>query len=815
MAEFEEYRQPWETGPHWELKREFMDKYQNDYPLDRLLCLAQAYSNIELLHCSYPEPVMREVYQLSCQLKGCKRFREAEADLERRKKEKLDMLPRKADKRNLSDETSDKHFKFIKFCSPQESSNESKANNENDKKSKKNINCDTRVSTNDSGTSVESEDLNKNSISEDSSGSALPSNNNIIFSLSHSPDFGLIQKIAAAIPKKSATPLESIETAIEMSDLENTVKFMFIHDNTSVICCQFYVGSALVANGRDASEKTAKERAAQYGLEILTNLSNLPYKTLQDIKKELENWKKATNSSLLWSEMLSSDFKSKLKILKSQLFEMEKNPRYADLYLLLSMVEKLSDEKYTKNKNMPVNQKILEVAAKLKCASQVHFFHFGEDLDTLLHQRAFHCDFIIKNIFICQSKASSKKKAKVDASEQGLKLLTHLIESCELEKQHNVQEQVQSLEINFECSKDLVMDTSINENINIYPLKGSSSLLDRECFSNSKKNEFNKLLHKEAITESYIKSNVADNLPQTNIETSAPSSECDSQGSSGFQSKPKIFRINPRLLANSRNRQLIVFDGSDTICKTFPSSILHVTANRCKKQLQYKIEEIPMDGSRNCPKMFRCVITLDGEEIGKSQGFTEKEAKATAAENALHFLQNCVYTIKVKKEIEESFVISPNHVLNAENPSSVLSESNVGCKMLKMMGWTGGGIGKTSGITEPIVANDHRFGQGLGFSNNKVQEKSFKQKIEALLKDYSQSNTTSDLIFSTEFSKEERKEIHRLAMRYNLINVSRGKGQLRQLFLGKKFTPMELLERLIDAKGSTPKYELEDRTSAS
>ncbi|GFT54705.1 uncharacterized protein NPIL_319171 [Nephila pilipes] len=50
-TDFEEYRQPWETGPHWELKKEFLKTYENDYPIDRLLCLAQAYSNIELLHC--------------------------------------------------------------------------------------------------------------------------------------------------------------------------------------------------------------------------------------------------------------------------------------------------------------------------------------------------------------------------------------------------------------------------------------------------------------------------------------------------------------------------------------------------------------------------------------------------------------------------------------------------------------------------------------------------------------------------------------------------------------------------------------------
>lgn len=33
--------------------------------------------------------------------------------------------------------------------------------------------------------------------------------------------------------------------------------------------------------------------------------------------------------------------------------------------------------------------------------------------------------------------------------------------------------------------------------------------------------------------------------------------------------------------------------------------------------------------------------------------------------------------------------------------SNVISESNIGCKMLKSMGWTGGGLGG-KGIAEPI-----------------------------------------------------------------------------------------------------------------
>lgn len=48
---FEDYRQPWETGPHWELKKEFIETYEDMFEVDRLLCLAQAYANVVLMNC--------------------------------------------------------------------------------------------------------------------------------------------------------------------------------------------------------------------------------------------------------------------------------------------------------------------------------------------------------------------------------------------------------------------------------------------------------------------------------------------------------------------------------------------------------------------------------------------------------------------------------------------------------------------------------------------------------------------------------------------------------------------------------------------
>ena len=59
--EIESYRHPWESSENWELREEFLLHYQDNFEENRLLCLAQAYVNVILLGCNYPEEVMRQV----------------------------------------------------------------------------------------------------------------------------------------------------------------------------------------------------------------------------------------------------------------------------------------------------------------------------------------------------------------------------------------------------------------------------------------------------------------------------------------------------------------------------------------------------------------------------------------------------------------------------------------------------------------------------------------------------------------------------------------------------------------------------------
>lgn len=57
----ETYRQPWESAENWELREEFIVQYQENFEENRLLCLAQAYVNVMLLGCQYPDAIMQQV----------------------------------------------------------------------------------------------------------------------------------------------------------------------------------------------------------------------------------------------------------------------------------------------------------------------------------------------------------------------------------------------------------------------------------------------------------------------------------------------------------------------------------------------------------------------------------------------------------------------------------------------------------------------------------------------------------------------------------------------------------------------------------
>ena len=63
--DFEQYRKPFELDDCWQLKKEFLEKYQSEFELDRLLALGQIFINMEVLGNSYDESIMALIRRLT------------------------------------------------------------------------------------------------------------------------------------------------------------------------------------------------------------------------------------------------------------------------------------------------------------------------------------------------------------------------------------------------------------------------------------------------------------------------------------------------------------------------------------------------------------------------------------------------------------------------------------------------------------------------------------------------------------------------------------------------------------------------------
>lgn len=79
---------------------------------------------------------------------------------------------------------------------------------------------------------------------------------------------------------------------------------------------------------------------------------------------------------------------------------------------------------------------------------------------------------------------------------------------------------------------------------------------------------------------------------------------------------------------------------------------------------------------------------------------------------------------------------------------------SLGASMLAKMGWTGGGLGANEqGIVKNIEVQETVNRRCLGSGN-------FMENISKILSDFAKTNSLKSLVFSTEYSKSEREQIH-------------------------------------------------------
>ncbi|XP_018307558.1 NF-kappa-B-repressing factor isoform X1 [Mycetomoellerius zeteki] len=210
---------------------------------------------------------------------------------------------------------------------------------------------------------------------------------------------------------------------------------------------------------------------------------------------------------------------------------------------------------------------------------------------------------------------------------------------------------------------------------------------------------------------------------------------------------------------------------------------------------------------------WECSINFDSQKLSYSTDINKKVARQKAATIALEKLQKHCYTVKVKGDIGTKVTVTTEELKSQESQSDDdWKVSNcIGKNMMKMMGWTGGGLGKSEqGIVEPMSAlvKTQINREGLGLKKNSYTEQEIKTKCRKLFKDLLQMDTYSrkDIVF-LDFPKEDRIVIHQIARTMGLKSRSHGKDQ-RKLTVSSKVNIWSLVKELNNLGGVTEKYEL-------
>ncbi|KAL3872162.1 hypothetical protein ACJMK2_040109 [Sinanodonta woodiana] len=250
---------------------------------------------------------------------------------------------------------------------------------------------------------------------------------------------------------------------------------------------------------------------------------------------------------------------------------------------------------------------------------------------------------------------------------------------------------------------------------------------------------------------------------------------------------------------NDTSQFILIYREEDPIL-----SSLKRIADFNKVELNYKTEATESG--------WRCETYFGKLRIADGIGIDEKEARINSAENALTALKETCWSLKEKQsaDTDEIAMTKDDLLADLKVGGEALPDSNIGNMLLRKMGWTGGGVGKegNKGIAEPVHVGQVVNRQGLGLMSAQGTPNDFYNKVNTFVSEYLQSDNQSEVVFSPEFTKEERAVIHQVCTKFHLKASSRGSGEDRYLTMGRKRNAVQLLDYVMSKGGSTHKYEV-------
>ncbi|CAF0749245.1 unnamed protein product [Adineta ricciae] len=254
-------------------------------------------------------------------------------------------------------------------------------------------------------------------------------------------------------------------------------------------------------------------------------------------------------------------------------------------------------------------------------------------------------------------------------------------------------------------------------------------------------------------------------------------------------------------------------------------SMLFTSMSKNKLELKYEFVHVPNG----------CMITysINNRFFMSWIAPTKVAAKQIGAKKAIEMLKTLYPSIK-SKHVVTDMSMNENEISGVkcrlirraqlyDHSSSAASlttannnlpqKEDMGSKLLKKMGWVGGGIGKDlQGIAEPIQIEDLQGRKGLG-SSSLFPNQTFVKNLRQILEEFIATNDDDgELQFANEFNSEERKSIHKEAMKLHLTSNSYGRDGERRIRVTQKRNVDQLVDHLLTHGGETARYELKVQT---
>ena len=216
-----------------------------------------------------------------------------------------------------------------------------------------------------------------------------------------------------------------------------------------------------------------------------------------------------------------------------------------------------------------------------------------------------------------------------------------------------------------------------------------------------------------------------------------------------------------------------------------PVSVLTASCQRANLTLSFAFKE-HVDKTSKHPAVigYQTTILINDTIIGKGDSYsTKKDAKKHACEVVIERVRNFQKSTGYAPAPVNSESVQKSEILQGDGSAATHQSvpiSGVGGQLLRKMGWS---EETSSQATQPFDSQRNPGRSGLGFAPQ--ESSTLRQNVEQKLHEFANSDK-DELVFSSDFSTEERKMIHMLCTQYKLHHKSHGKGDDRKLVIQKR-----------------------------